>query len=259
MTQTTTAAPVLTSVVDGVLVVTINRPAARNAIDTVTAVAIGEAMDRLESDPALVSGILTGAGGTFCAGMDLKAFLAGERPSVPGRGFAGIVEQPPAKPLIAAVEGHAIAGGFEIALACDMIVAAEDARFGLPEVRRGLVAAGGGLIRLPQRIPYHLAMEWALTGELIPAVRAHEVNLVNRLAPPGAALDLALDLARTIAANGPLAVAATKRSLVEGAEWPRAEMFDRQRAISEPVRASEDAREGARAFKEKRPPRWRGI
>ncbi len=259
MTQTATDAPVLTSVVDGVLVVTINRPASRNAIDTVTAVAIAAALDRLESDGSLVSGILTGAGGTFCAGMDLKAFLAGERPSVPGRGFAGIVEQPPAKPLIAAVEGHAIAGGFEIALACDMIVAAEDARFGLPEVKRGLVAAGGGLIRLPQRIPYHLAMEWALTGELVPAVRAHEVNLVNRLAAPGAALDVALDLARSIAANGPLAVAATKRSIVEGAEWPQSEMFDRQRAISEPVRASEDAREGARAFKEKRPPRWQGI
>lgn len=259
MTQTSAAAPVLTTVVDGVLVVTINRPAARNAINTVTAVAIGEAMDRLESDSSLVSGILTGAGGTFCAGMDLKAFLGGERPSIPGRGFAGIVEQPPAKPLIAAVEGHAIAGGFEIALACDMIVAAEDALFGLPEVKRGLVAAGGGLIRLPQRIPYHLAMEWALTGELIPAVRAHEVNLVNRLAAPGTALDLALELAGTIAGNGPLAVAATKRTLVEAAEWPRAEMFDRQRAISEPVRASEDAREGARAFKEKRSPRWQGI
>ncbi len=259
MTQTTTTAPVLTSVVDGVLVVTINRPEARNAIDTVTAVAIGEAMDQLESDASLVSGILTGAGKTFCAGMDLKAFLAGERPSIPGRGFAGIVERPPTKPLIAAVEGHAIAGGFEIALACDMIVAAEDALFGLPEVRRGLVAAGGGLIRLPQRVPYHLAMEWALTGELIPAVRAHEVNLVNRLAAAGTALDLALDLARTIAGNGPLAVAATKRSIVEGAEWPRAEMFDRQRAISEPVRASDDAREGARAFKEKRSPRWQGV
>jgi enoyl-CoA hydratase len=259
MTQTTTAPPVLTAVVDGVLVVTINRPTARNAIDTLTAVAIGEAMDRLDSDGSLVSGILTGAGNTFCAGMDLKAFLAGERPSIPGRGFAGIVEQPPRKPLIAAVEGYAIAGGFEIALACDMIVAAEDARFGLPEVKRGLVAAGGGLIRLPQRIPYHLAMEWALSGELVPAARAHEVNLVNRLTAPGAALDVALDLARTIAANGPLAVAATKQSVVESAEWSRAEMFDRQRAISEPVRGSADAREGARAFKEKRTPRWRGI
>jgi enoyl-CoA hydratase len=249
---------VLTDVVDGVLVVTINRPDARNAINTETAVAIGEAMDRLDGDPTLVSGIVTGAGGTFCAGMDLKAFLAGERPSIPGRGFAGIVEQPPAKPVIAALEGYAIAGGFEIALACDMIVAAEDAKFGLPEVKRGLVAAGGGLMRLPQRVPFHLAMEWALTGELIPATRGHEVGLVNRLTPRSGALDEALSLARAIAANGPLAVAASKRIIVEAPQWPAAEMFDRQRQISEPVRSSEDAREGATAFKEKRAPRWQG-
>jgi enoyl-CoA hydratase len=249
---------VLTDVVDGVLVVTINRPDARNAINTETAVAIGEAMDRLDSDRTLVSGVVTGAGGTFCAGMDLKAFLAGERPSIPGRGFAGIVEQPPAKPVIAALEGYAIAGGFEIALACDMIVAAEDAKFGLPEVKRGLVAAGGGLLRLPQRVPFHLAMEWALTGELIPAPRGHEVGLVNRLTPKGGALDEALGLARAIAANGPLAVAASKRIIVEAPDWPAAERFDRQREINEPVRSSEDAREGATAFKEKRAPRWQG-
>ena len=256
MTTTATASPVLTEVVDGVLVVTINRPEARNAIDTETALAIGAAMDRLDSDPTLVSGIITGAGGTFCAGMDLKAFLAGERPSLPGRGFAGIVEQPPAKPVIAALEGYAIAGGFEIALACDMIVAADDAKFGLPEVKRGLVAAGGGLMRLQQRVPYHLAMEWALTGELVTARRAHDVGLVNRLTPKGGALAEALELAGAVAANGPLAVAATKRIVVESPEWSHAEMFDRQREISEPVRASEDAKEGATAFKEKRAPRW---
>jgi enoyl-CoA hydratase len=250
---------VLTDVVEGVLVVTINRPAARNAIDTDTAIAIGAAMERLDSDSALVSAIVTGAGGTFCAGMDLKAFLAGERPSIPGRGFAGIVEQPPAKPVIAAVEGYAIAGGFEIALACDMIVAADDARFGLPEVKRGLVAAGGGLMRLPRRVPYHVAMEWALTGEMISAARAYEVSLVNRLASSGAALATALDLARSIAANGPLAVAATKRIVIEAQEWSAAEMFDKQREISEPVRSSADATEGATAFKEKRAPRWRGV
>ncbi len=249
---------VLTDVVDGVLVVTINRPDARNAINTETAVAISAAMDRLDDDVTLVAGVVTGAGGTFCAGMDLKAFLAGERPSIPGRGFAGIVEQPPVKPVIAALEGYAIAGGFEIALACDMIVAAEDAKFGLPEVKRGLVAAGGGLLRLPQRVPHHLAMEWALTGELIPAPRGHEVGLVNRLTPRGGALDEALELARAIAANGPLAVAASKRILIEAPEWPAAERFTRQREISEPVRASEDAREGATAFKEKRAPRWQG-
>lgn len=247
---------VLTEVVDGVLVVTINRPEARNAIDMETAVAIGVAMDLLDEDPALVSGIITGAGATFCAGMDLKAFLAGEKPSIPGRGFAGLVEGPPQKPLIAAVEGYALAGGFEIALACDMIVAAEDARFGMPEVKRGLVAAGGGLMRLPQRVPYHLAMEWALTGAMISAHQAHDVFLVNRLAPTGGALAEALDLGRAIAANGPLAVRATKRVIVEASEWSRAEMFDRQREITLPVRASADAREGALAFKEKRTPRW---
>jgi enoyl-CoA hydratase len=249
---------VLTDVVEGVLVVTINRPEARNAINTETAVGIGEAMERLDDDRSLVAGVITGAGGTFCAGMDLKAFLAGERPSIPGRGFAGIVEQPPVKPIVAALEGYAIAGGFEIALACDMLVAAEDAKFGLPEVKRGLVAAGGGLLRLPQRVPYHLAMEWSLTGELIPAQRGYEVGLVNRITPKGGALDEALRLAKAIAANGPLAVAASKRILVEAPEWPAAERFDRQREINEPVRSSEDAREGATAFKEKRAPRWQG-
>jgi enoyl-CoA hydratase len=249
---------VLTDVDQGVLVVTINRPEARNAINTETAVAIGEAMERLDDDRSLVAGVITGAGGTFCAGMDLKAFLAGERPSIPGRGFAGIVEQPPVKPIVAALEGYAIAGGFEIALACDMLVAAEDAKFGLPEVKRGLVAAGGGLLRLPQRVPHHLAMEWSLTGELIPAQRGYEVGLVNRITPKGGALDEALRMARAIAANGPLAVAASKRILIESPEWPAAERFDRQREINEPVRSSEDAREGATAFKEKRAPRWQG-
>ena len=248
---------VLTDVVAGVLVVTINRPEARNAINTVTAEAIGAEMDRLDEDPALVAGIITGAGGTFCAGMDLKAFLAGEKPSIPGRGFAGIVEGPPAKPMIAAVEGYALAGGFEIALACDMIVAADDAKFGLPEVKRGLVAAGGGLMRLPERVPYHLAMEWSLTGELVPATRAYDVSLVNRLAPKGGALEAALELGRAIAANGPLAVRATKRVIVEAPEWTRDEMFDKQREITLPVRESEDAREGATAFKEKRDPVWK--
>ena len=252
-------APVLTEVVDGLLVVTINRPHARNAINTVTAVAIGAAMDRLDEDRSLVAGIITGAGGTFCAGMDLKAFLAGEKPSIPVRGFAGIVESPPKKPVIAAIEGYALAGGFEIALACDMIVASREAAFGLPEVKRGLVAAGGGLMRLPARVPYHLAMEWCLTGAMIPAVRAHEVALVNRLTEPGQALTEAMDLGRVIAANGPLAVRATKQVIVEAPQWAPSEMFDKQREITVPVRESEDAREGALAFKEKRAPRWRGA
>jgi enoyl-CoA hydratase len=237
-----------------VLVVTIDRPEARNAVNLAVAEGIAAALERLDGDDALRVGILTGAGGTFCAGMDLKAFVAGERPYVAGRGFAGIVQAPPRKPLIAAVEGWAVAGGFEIALACDLIVAARDARFGIPEVKRGLVAAGGALIRLPRRIPYHLAMELALTGDPIGAERAHAVGIVSRLAEPGEAVAAARELAAAIAANGPLAIDATKRILVadEAGAW------ERQAEIADPVFVSEDAGEGARAFAEKRPPEWRG-
>jgi len=241
-----------------VQIVTINRPHVRNAIDRATAVAIAAAMDELDSRDDLAAGVLTGAGTAFCAGMDLKAFLAGERPSTPERGFGGLVEKPPAKPLIAAVNGPAIAGGFELVLACDLVVAADDAVFGLPEVKRGLVAAAGGLLRLPRRIPYHLALEWALTGDYVPARRAYEVSLVNRIVPRADVLSEAIALATAIAANSPLALRATKRTIVESAGWDAAEAFDRQREISEPVRASEDAREGARAFKEKRAPVWKG-
>ncbi|HEY7104280.1 MAG TPA: crotonase/enoyl-CoA hydratase family protein [Mycobacteriales bacterium] len=242
----------------GVQVVTINRPHVRNAIDHATAVAIATAMDELDADDDLAAGVLTGAGTAFCAGMDLKAFLAGERPSTPERGFAGLVEKPPVKPLIAAVNGPAIAGGFELVLACDLVVAADDAVFGLPEVKRGLVAAAGGLLRLPRRVPYHLAMEWALTGEYVPARRAYEVSLVNRIVPRAEVLSEAVALATAVAANSPLALRAAKRTIVESADWDAAEAFDRQREISEPVRSSEDAREGARAFTEKRAPVWRG-
>ena len=249
---------VLTDVVEGVLVVTINRPQAKNAINKAAAEGIGAAMDRLDSDDGLFVGVITGAGGTFSAGMDLKAFLAGEKPHVPGRGFAGLVERPPSTPLIAAVEGFALAGGFEIALACDLIVAAENASFGLPEVKRGLLAGGGGLLRLPRKAGLPKATEWALTGDRVSAAEAHAAGVVNRLVPPGQALDAALDLARRIAANGPLAVQGTKRILTEGLEWPAVEAFARQWEIYEPVRASEDAKEGARAFTEKREPVWRG-
>ena len=245
---------VLVSHADGVAVITINRPEARNAVNRAVAEGVAAAVDELDGRDDLVVGIVTGAGGTFSAGMDLKAFVAGERPFVGDRGFAGIVRRPPRKPLIAAVEGWAVAGGFEIALACDLIVAARDARFGIPEVKRGLVAAGGALIRLPRRIPYHLAVELALTGDPIDAERAHAVGLVARLAEPGGAVAAATELATTIAANGPLAVAATKRILTadEAGAW------ERQAEITEPVFASEDAREGARAFAEKRRPVWRG-
>jgi enoyl-CoA hydratase len=243
----------------GVLVITIDRPEARNAIDRATAEGIAAALDRLDAEAALRVGVITGAGGYFSAGMDLKAFAAGERPHAGGRGFAGIVERPPAKPLIAAIEGFAVAGGFEIALACDLIVAARGARLGIPEVKRSLVAAGGALLRLPARIPYHVATELALTGDPITAERAHGLGLVNRVAEPGAALEAALELAGAIVANGPLALAATKRVLAEAPGWPAGEAWARQAEIAGPVFASDDAREGAAAFAEKRAPVWRGT
>jgi enoyl-CoA hydratase len=249
---------VIVEVADGIQIITINRPAVRNAVNTATAEAIAAAVDELDERDDLVLGVLTGAGGTFCAGMDLKAFLAGERPVVPGRGFAGLVEKPPAKPLIAAVEGAAVAGGFEIALACDLIVAADNAVFGLPEVKRGLVAAGGGLLRLPARVPYHLAMQWSLTGETITAAKAHAASLVNQLTAPDGALDGALGLARAIAANGPLAVRATKAIISQSRDWSLGEGFARQADYADPVRSSRDAREGALAFTEKRAPVWQG-
>ena len=215
-------------------------------------------MDRLDDDPGLSVGVLTGAGGSFCAGMDLKAFARGENVVVDGRGM-GFNEKPPVKPLIAAVEGYALAGGTELALATDLIVAANNSAFGIPEVKRGLVAGGGGLLRLPQRIPYAIAMELALTGDNLSAERAHALGLVNVLTEPGKALDGALALAEKITANGPLAVAATKRIIVESRGWSPDEMWREQVKIMMPVFASKDAKEGAIAFAEKRPPRWTGT
>ncbi len=241
-----------------VLVVTINRPAMRNAINRAASEAIARAMDELDADPALTIGILTGAGGHFCSGMDLKAFLRGERVELEGRGLAGICETPPRKPLIAAVEGYALAGGCEIALACDLLVAADNAQFGIPEVKRGLIAGSGGLIRLPQRIPRQIALEYALTGDLMPAKEARQWGLVNRLTEPGGALDGALALARTIAANGPMAVQMTKRVMTEAPSWATGDVWPRQRELLEQIIASSDAREGALAFSEKRAPRWSG-
>ena len=243
---------------DGVLVVTLNRPEARNAVNRALAEQVAEAMEQLDGDDELRVGILTGAGGTFSAGMDLKAFVAGESPYVEGRGFAGITQRAASKPLIAAVEGYALAGGFEVALSCDLIVAARDARFGIPEAKRGLVAAGGALIRLPKRIPYHVAMELALTGEPVAAERAYELGAVNRVTEPGGALDAALELAGIIARNGPLALDASKQIVRQAPDWSEDEAWDRQGGLAGTVFTSEDAREGAQAFAEKREPRWRG-
>ena len=249
---------VLTERRESVLLITLNRPEARNAVNLAVAEGIAEALDELDDSEDLSVGVLTGAGKGFCAGMDLKAFVSGERPWVADRGFAGIVRRASVKPLIAAVEGFAVAGGLEVALACDLIVASRGAKLGIPEVKRSLVAAGGALLRLPRSLPYNMAMELALTGEPISAERAAEFGLVNRLADPGGAVEVALGLAREIAVNAPLALIASKRILQEQRDWSSADMWEAQGAISEPVFTSEDAREGATAFAEKRPPVWRG-
>ena len=241
---------------DKVMVITIDRPEARNAIDLATAEALQRAMRRLDADQRVAAGVLTGSGGTFCAGMDLKAFLKGERPTLDGSGFAGFVETPPNKPLIAAVEGFALGGGFEIALACDLIVAARSATFGLPEVKRGLVAGAGGLMRLPRKVPQPLAMELALTGRRLTAEEAHAVHLVSRLVDDGQAVDRAVQLAQEIAENAPLAVQASKRILADSRLWTDDEEFELQRQISRPLSTTSDAREGATAFAEKRRPVW---
>jgi enoyl-CoA hydratase len=249
---------VLTEAGEGVLLITLNRPDARNAVNAALAAGVAAALDRLDAEDDLRVGILCGAGKGFSAGMDLKAFVAGESPYIEGRGFAGIAQRAARKPLIAAIEGFAVAGGLEVALACDLIVAARDARLGIPEAKRSLVAAGGALLRLPRRIPYHVAMEMALTGDPITAERGYEIGLVNRVAEPGEAVAAARELAAAIAANGPLALEASKRILVEAPGWPEEERWQRQGEISGPVFGSEDAREGATAFAEKRDPVWKG-
>ncbi len=250
--------PVLTERQGNVLVITFNRPEVRNAVNAALAEGVAHALDELDGDDQLSVGVLTGAGGFFCAGMDLGAFVKGESPWYGDRGFAGIAQRASSKPLIAAIEGFAVAGGMEIALACDLIVAARGAKMGIPEAKRSLVAAGGALLRLPRRMPYHVVMELALTGDPMPAERFHELGLVNQVAEPGEAVSDALALAARLAANGPLALAASKRILQEQFDWSTGEMWAKQGEIAGPVMASEDAKEGASAFKEKRDPVWKG-
>jgi len=250
--------PLLTETRGAVLVITLNRPEARNAATLRMAELMAQALDRYEEDDSLRAAVLTGAGGTFCAGMDLKGFVRGERPRVEGRGFLALTERPPSKPLIAAVEGHALAGGFETMLACDLVVAGRGARFGLPEVKRGLVAAAGGLMNLPRLTHRAVAMEMILTGDSYDADFGLANGFVNRVVEDGGALAGALELAERISANGPLALRASKRVIAESPEWPLEERFLRQREITEPVFASEDATEGSTAFAEKRAPVWRG-
>jgi enoyl-CoA hydratase len=240
------------------LIITINRPEARNAANKAVAEGLAAACDELDDTPELSAAVLTGAGGNFCAGMDLKAFAAGELAYVPGRGL-GFTERPPRKPLISAVEGHAVAGGTELVLATDLVVAAKDAKFGIPEVKRGLVAAGGGLLRLPHRIPYQKALELALTGESFTAEQGAQWGFVNVLTEPGEALAGAIELAERITANGPLAVAVTKDIMVQSADWSSDEMWQKQGELISPVFASNDAKEGAIAFAQKRAPNWTGT
>src|SRR3984957_16072118 len=234
---------VITERRDTVLVITINRPQAKNALTPRVAEGIRDAVDELDADSELRVGVLTGAGGTFSAGMDLKAFLRGESPSFEGRGLCGITETPPRKPLIAAVEGWALAGGFELMLACDLAVASRSARLGVPEVKRSLVAAAGGALLLSRRLPQALALELLLTGDPIDAERAAHIGLVNRVVEDGQALDAALELAFAIARNGPLGVMASKEIARGGQDWTVAEGWRRQAAITAPVFSSRDARE----------------
>jgi enoyl-CoA hydratase len=242
----------------GVAVITLDRPEARNAVDGNTALAVERSIRDMEADESVRACVITGAGGNFCAGMDLRAFLRGEIVRLPGTGFAGVTQAKLTKPLVAAVEGYALAGGMEIALACDLLIAADGAKFGLPEVKRGLVANAGGLVRLPRQLPPKIACEFVLTGDIYGAEILAQHGLINRIVPNGQALAAALEMAHKIAANGPLAVAVSKQVMMESVDWPSTELFDRQNAITAAVFASEDAQEGARAFAEKRTPVWRG-
>src|SRR5246500_1101118 len=229
--ETVEQTAVLTERRGNVLLITLNRPQVRNAVNAALAEGVGTALDELDADGDLSVGVLTGAGGFFCAGMDLGAFVKGESPWYGDRGFAGIAQRASRKPLIAAIEGFAVAGGLEIALACDLLVAAKGAKLGIPEAKRSLVAAAGALLRLPRRMPYHVVMELALTGDFLPAERFYEFGLLNPLAEPGAAVDEALALAEQLAKNGPLALVAAKRILQEQYDWSTQEMWSKQGEI----------------------------
>ena len=247
--------------VDGhVAVITINRPEAKNAVNGEVASGIEAAIDRLEEDDDLWVAVLTHTGNVFCAGADLKVIGAGRAAELITErgGFGGFVRRSRAKPVIVAAEGPALAGGCELALAADLIVASTAARFGLPEVKRCLVAAGGGLFRLPQAIPPKLAMELVLTGEPIDAERAHHFGLVNRLTEPGGALDGALALAAQITANAPIAVRESRRVVLAAATATEQELWDMSLASMGAVMSSSDINEGILAFIEKRPPAWTG-
>jgi enoyl-CoA hydratase len=243
-----------------VAVLTLNRPEARNAVNGELAAGMEAAIDRLEDDDDVWTGVLTHNGPVFSAGADLKAIAAGQANTLatPRGGFGGLVQRERSKPLIAAVDGAALAGGCELALACDLIVASSAARFGLPEVKRSLVAAAGGLFRLPRSIPRKIALEIAITGEPIDAERAHHFGLVNRLVEPGEALAGALELAEAINKNAPLAVRATRRIVLEAVDLPDEEAWKQSIEGMLGMAQTEDFAEGPLAFIEKREPVWKG-
>ncbi len=240
-----------------VLVVTLNRPEAKNACNAAVAQGVSAAMDLLDGEDALFIGVITGAGGNFSAGADLKAVMRGER-AVTDRGGFGLFRRPPRKPLVAAVEGYAIGGGLELCLSCDLIVAARNAQLGLPEVRHNVVAIGGGLFRLPRRIPYHIAMELALSGKFKDAAFFERLGLINRLVEPGQALEAALAFADELMANGPTALAASKEIMFQAANWTDDAGWAQQMPIADRALQSEDRTEGLKAFAEKRKPVWKG-
>jgi len=240
-----------------ILIITINRPEVKNACNLAVAQGVSAAMDKLDAEDDLFIGVITGAGGNFSAGADLKAAIRGER-AVTDRGGFGLFRRPSRKPLIAAVEGYAVGGGLELCLSCDLIVAARDARMGLPEVRHNVVAVGGGLFRLPKRIPYHIAMELALTGQFKTAEFFERIGLVNRLVEPGQALESAVAFANELLVNGPTALAASKEIIFQSANWTDEDGWERQSPIAASALNSEDRVEGLKAFAEKRKPSWKG-
>ena len=245
---------VLTEARDGVLVITLNRPEVKNAIDSALSLGVLEALRRLDTEPELHVGVLTGAGSTFCAGMDLKAFALAGLPEK----IDTVFRYGSHKPVLAAVEGAAVGGGLEMALIADLLVASTDAVFGSPEVKFGLFPGGGALLRLSRHLPQSIVTELALTGSPLSAEIAFGHGMIARLCEPGQTLPTALELAATIAANAPLGVAAATRILRRVPGRTEDELWPEQRALVDEVFASEDAAEGARSFAEKRPPRWSG-